>query len=164
VPHAAHQPPLGHHVVVVTASEEPSAQAMRIATLVSRPDGGHSDVLLARGADGPPPDAKRRRAIEQRLVRHGFDGTVHAETDELTDAVARSLLTAEPSLVIVDDPDFDHTPGRVPILVVGTGAVGSDGVRVIVDDASMTGIAADITTRLDKKGTALTRLRRRGRT
>jgi hypothetical protein len=160
VPHAAHQPPLGHHVLVVTAAEEPSDQAMRIATLVARPDGGHSDVLLARGADGPPPDAKRRRAIEQRLVRHGFDGTVHAETHELTDAVTRSLLTAEPSLVIVDDPDFDAVPGRVPILVVGSGAVGSDGVRVIVDDAAMTGIAADIITRLDKTGGALGRLRR----
>jgi Kef-type K+ transport system membrane component KefB len=157
--HATH-PPLGHHVVVVTASEDPSDEAMRIATLVARPDGGHSDVLLARGAAGSPPGAKGRRALEQRLVRHGFDGTVYVDAHELTDAVARSLLTAEPSLVIVDDPDFDATPGRVPILVIGPDARGSDGVRLVVDDAAMTGIAADITTRIEKKSGVLTRLRR----
>jgi Kef-type K+ transport system membrane component KefB len=150
-PHALHLPPLGHHVLVITAADEPTDEAMRIATLVARPDGGSSDVLVGRGADGQLPDAKRRRAIEQRLVRHGFDGTVHAEAHELADAVARSLLTAQPSLVIVDDPGFEATPGRVPILVVGSAAAGSDGVRLVAEEAVVTTVAADITKRLDKK-------------
>jgi len=161
VPRAAHEPALGHHILVVTGSEEPSDEAMRIATLLARPDGGKSDVLIARGAAGPPPDARSRRAIEQRLVRHGFDGTVHAEAHELSDAVARSMLSPEPSLVIVDDPDFEALPGRVPILVVGSNAVGSDGMRLVVDDTGMNGIAADITRRLDKKTGRLARRRDR---
>lgn len=45
---AAHEPPLGHHVVVVTAAEEPSDQAMRIATLVARPDGPQRRYARAR--------------------------------------------------------------------------------------------------------------------
>jgi Kef-type K+ transport system membrane component KefB len=151
VPHADHVPPLGHHILVVTDAEEPSEEAMRIATLLARPDGGSSDVLIARGAAGPPPDAKRRRAIEQRLVRHGFDGTVHADPHELPDAVARSLLTADPSLVIVDDPGFDATPGRVPILVVDSDGSESDGVRLLLDDAAAASISADISDRLKKK-------------
>jgi Kef-type K+ transport system membrane component KefB len=151
VPHAAHLPPLGHHILVVTVAEEPSDEAMQIATLLTRPDGGHSDVLIARGAARLPPDAKRRRTIEQRLVRHGFDGTVQADPHDLPDAVARSLLTADPSLVIVDDPDFDATPGRVPILVIGSDGPESDGVRLLVDEASAAGISADIADRLKKK-------------
>jgi Kef-type K+ transport system membrane component KefB len=160
VPHAANIPPLGHHVLVVTAAEEPSDEAMRIATLLARPDGGNSDVLIARGAAGAPPDAKRRRAIEQRLVRHGFDGTVHVDPHELPEAIARSLLTAEPSLVIVDDPDFDAAPGRVPMLVVGSNELGSDGVRLLVDEATTASVSADITNRLNKKTAKLTLLRR----
>lgn len=160
VPQVAHLPPLGHHILVVTAAEEPSDEAMRIATLLARPDGGSSDVLIARGATGPPPDTKRRRAIEQRLVRHGFDGTVHADPHELPDAVARLLLTAEPSLVIVDDPGFDTTPGRVPILAVGPNEPGSDGIRLFVDETATAGVSADITDRLNRRTAKLTLLRR----
>jgi hypothetical protein len=160
VPQAAHLPPLGHHILVVTAAEEPSDEAMRIATLLTRPDGGSSDVLIARGAAGPPPDMKRRRAIERRLVRHGFDGTVHADPHELPDAVARSLLTAEPSLVIVDDPEFDTTPGRVPVLVIGPDGLGSEGMRLFVDETTTAGVSADITNRLNKKARKLTLLGR----
>ena len=156
VPHAVHVPPLGHHVLVVTAAEEPSDEAMRIATLVARPDGGSSDVLIARGAAGPPPDRQRRRAIEQRLVRHGFDGTVHADPRELREAVAHSLLTAEPSLVIVDDPDFETTSGRVPILAVDPSEPGSEGVRLSVDESTTTGVTADLTNRLNRKAAKLT--------
>jgi hypothetical protein len=156
-----HRPPLGHHVLVVTASEEPSESAMRIARLLSRPDGGRSDVLIARGADGPPPDARSRRAIEQRLVRHGFDGTVHAQTPGLSDAVARLLQSAEPSLVIVDDPDFEASPGRVPILVIGASASPLDGVRLVVDDAEMRAVAADVSRRLEKQNGRVNRFWRR---
>jgi hypothetical protein len=133
---------------------------MRIATLLTRPDGGSSDVLIARGAAGPPPDTKHRRAIEQRLVRHGFDGTVHADPHELPDAVARSLLTAEPSLVIVDDPDFDTRPGRVPILVIGSNDSGSERMRLFADDETTAGVSAEITSRLSKRGRKLKDLRR----
>jgi hypothetical protein len=160
VPHADHLPPLGHHVLVVTAAEEPSDAAMRIATLLARPDGGSSDVLIARGAAGPPPDRRRRRAIEQRLVRHGFDGTVHADPRELREAVAHALLTAEPSLVIVDDPEFDTTSGRVPILVIGPNGGGTEGMRLFVDDSTPAGVTADITNRLNRKAAKLTLLRR----
>ena len=154
------RPPLGHHVLVVTGLAEPSAEAMRIARLLARPDGGRSDVLIASGDAGPPPNAKARRAIEQRLVRHGFDGTVHADPHGLSDAVARSLHT-EPSLVIVDDPDFETSPGHVPILVVGSSASAPDGVRLVVDDAELDGVAADVSRRLEKKNGRANRFWRR---
>lgn len=163
-PQLAYRPPLGHHVVVVTRSAEPSDEAMRIAHLLARPDGGTSDVMIARGTGGPPPDSRGRRAIEQRLVRHGFDGTVHAEAHELSDAVARSLLTAEPSLVIIDDPDFDATPGRVPILIVGSSTSTPNGARLVVDDAEMTAVAAELSRRLAAKNAKLTRPWRRSTT
>jgi Kef-type K+ transport system membrane component KefB len=150
-PQLGHSPPLGHHVLVVTRSKEPSDHAMRIARLLVRPDGGRSDVLIANGAAGPPPDAKGRRAIEQRLVRHGFDGHVQADAHELNDAVAHSLESAEHSLVIVDDPDFAASPGRVPIIVVGSSTSAPNGARLIVDHAEMPDVAADVHRRLEKK-------------
>jgi Kef-type K+ transport system membrane component KefB len=156
----SHLPPLGHHVLVVTGSEGPSDGAMRIARLVARPDGGRSDVLISRGAAGPPPDAKGRRAIEQRLVRHGIDGTVQFDSHGLSEAVARSLQSAEPSLVIVDDPDFEAPPGRVPILVIGSNGSAANGVRLVVDDAEMGAVAAEVNRRLEKTG-PVNRLRRR---
>jgi hypothetical protein len=124
---------------------------MRIARLLVRPDGGKSDVLIARGAAGPPSDAKGRRAIEQRLVRHGFDGHVQTDARELSDAVAHSLESVEHSLLIVDDPDFTASPGRVPILVVGSSISAPNGVRLVVDDAEMPDVAAVVHRRLEKK-------------
>jgi hypothetical protein len=160
-PQQNHSPPLGHHVLVVTGSEEPSDDAMRIAGLLARPDGGKSDVLIARGATGPPPDAKRRRAIEQRLVRHGFDGHVQADGRDLRDAVAHSVASAEPSLVIVDDPDFAATPGRVPVLVVGDSVSATNGVRLVVDDTATPGLGADVSRRLEKRNGTGSRFGRR---
>jgi Kef-type K+ transport system membrane component KefB len=163
VPHADDLPPLGHHVLVATAAEEPSDMAMQTATLLTRPDGGNSDVLIARGAAGPPPDARRRRVIEQQLVRHGFDGTVHADPHELPEAIARWLLTTNPSLVIVDDPNYHGTPGRVPIVVIGSNSLESDDVRLLADDATTERISAEITNRLKRKNAGLTLPRRQPR-
>ncbi len=160
-PQLHHSPPLGHHVLVVTGSEEPSDAAMRIATLLARPDGGKSDVLIATGAAGPPPDAKARRAIEQRLVRHGFDGNVQADARELRDAVAHSLASTELSFVVIDDPDFAVSPGRVPIIVVSPSADTTNGVRIVADHAAMPDLAADVGRRLEPKSGAASRLRRR---
>jgi Kef-type K+ transport system membrane component KefB len=163
VPHRADMLPLGHHILVATAAEEPSDEAMRTATLLARPDGGNSDVLIARGAAAPPPDARRRRAIEQRLVRHGFDGTVHADPHELGDAIARWLLTTDPSLVIVDDPDFDAPPGPVPILVIGSDSLESDGIRLLADETTAARVSADIADRLRRKNPRFTLPRREPR-
>jgi Kef-type K+ transport system membrane component KefB len=163
VPHTIDMPPLGHHILVATAAEEPSDEAMRTATLLARPDGGNSDVLIARGAAGPPPDARRRRAIEQQLVRHGFDGTVHADPHELPEAIARWLLTADPSLVIVDDPDFDATPGRIPILVIGSNSLEPDEIHLLADEAAEARVSADIASRLKRKNATFTFPRRQPR-
>src|SRR5262249_2134986 len=48
-------PPLpGSKVLVVTTARGPSDAAVRVATLLSRPDGGHSDVLMVRTEIEPP--------------------------------------------------------------------------------------------------------------
>ena len=156
----AHRPPLGHHVLVVTGLEEPSEDAMRIARLLTRPDGGKSDVLIASGAAGPIPGAKARRIIERRLARHGFDGTIQADPHELGQAVTRSLLGGEASLVVVDDPDFDASPGNTPIVVVGSKTSAADGVRIVVDSPDADTIAGDIRRRLNRTSWMLPRLRR----
>jgi hypothetical protein len=82
------------------------------------------------------------RALEQRMYRHGFDGRVHTDVSELPDALARAVLTRSPSLVIVDEPAFDATPGEVPVLIVD----GDGGTRLISDGE---GIADEVARRLN---------------
>jgi hypothetical protein len=134
VPRLGHKPPLGGKVLVVTPSTGPSDAAVRVATLLTRPDGGHGHVLITRSETEPPPD----RAVMQRISRHGFDGHIRTEVSELPDAVTKAVLTMEPSLVIVDDPAFDATPGRVPLLIVRGAAL--DAVSVIADGEDSDGV------------------------
>jgi Kef-type K+ transport system membrane component KefB len=135
---------LGKHVLVVTPAGGPSDAAARLAARLARLDGGRSDLVIA-GADGPL-DAKALRAVERRIVRHGFDGHVGTGVEVLPDTVTRALLDTAPSLVIVDDPGFDVPPGRVPVLVVDAAAPEAESVRVIV--AEDDGLAEEIAQRL----------------
>jgi Kef-type K+ transport system membrane component KefB len=112
---------LGAKVLVVTAAGGPSDAAIRAATLVARPDGGHSDLLIARPPADPAPDL---RAVEKRAVRHGFEGHVHSEIASMAEAVAKAQQGGEHSLVIVDDPTFATAPGLIPLLVVDGDSAG----------------------------------------
>ena len=96
-------PPLGGSVLVLTTSGGPSDAAVRAATLLSRPDGGHSNVLITRTEDEPRLDRAAVRAIEERICRHGFDGIVRTEIGGLSDTLAKELRAGGPSLVVVDD-------------------------------------------------------------
>jgi hypothetical protein len=62
--------------------------------------------------------------------------------------VANAVLTAEPSLVIVDDPTFDAFPGRVPVLVVQETGRGPGAMRMIVEGDEGGGLEAEVTRRL----------------
>jgi hypothetical protein len=116
---------LGAKVLVVAPAGGPSDAAVRAATLLSRPDGGHGDLLIARTAAEPPPDLG---AVRKRVVRHGFEGHMRSEIADLSECVSRAQLAAEHSLVIVDDPAFSAASGATPVLVVGAdSAVVADG-------------------------------------
>ena len=136
--------PLGGKVLVLTPSGGPSDAAVRAATLLARPDGGHSDVLITRTEDEPRPDRAAIRAVEQRICRHGFDGQVRTHVSGLSEALTTELRAGEPSLVIVDDPAFDVSPTRVPVLVVNESAT-----RLIVDGED--GVADEVARRLARR-------------
>jgi Kef-type K+ transport system membrane component KefB len=141
--------PLGSKVLVVTSATGPSDAAVRLATTLSRPDGGHSDVLITHTEDEPAPDRAALRAIEKRIFRHGFDGHVRTGVSTLTDAVARSTQAAESSLLVVDDPFYDGTPGSVPMVVLLGSTLGSsDAVRIVVARDAADGVAEEIARRL----------------
>ena len=152
--------PLGSRVLVVTSSSGPSDAAMRLATLLARPDGGHSNVLITHTESEPVPDPVALRALEKRIFRHGFDGHLRTGLNTLPGAVAQSMHVADSSLVIVDDPAFDGAPGRVPMLVLTGETVGPDAVRVIADVEGSDEIVEEIAKRLAR---AEPRIRRRRR-
>ena len=106
---------LGCQALVLSPSAEPSDAALRIATLLARPDGGHTELLVTRPETEPAPDRTVLRRLEARISRHGFDGHVRIDVNTLGDALTKALLTGEPSLVIVDNPTFDAAPGGVPL-------------------------------------------------
>ena len=141
LPPRAGSRPLGSKIVVVTSTGGPSDAAVRVATLLARPDGGHSDVVVAR-AEGE--EAPNVRALEQRIFRHGFDGHVRSNVGTVDETVTRSLLTDELSFVVVDDPDFATAPGEVPVLVVD-----GDAVRLIAAGEAE-GVAEEVARRLAK--------------
>src|SRR4051794_4931187 len=115
---AARERPLGERVLVVTPSSGPSEAAVRAATLLARPDGGHGDVVVIRAGNEPRLDVKALHRLQQRVSAQGFDGRVRTAVDDLAQVVATAARTAEPSLVIVDDPAFEASPGGVPVLVI----------------------------------------------
>src|SRR5439155_9498248 len=127
-------------------SAGPSDAAIRAATLIARPDGGHSNVLITRTASEPRPDPAVLRALEKRIFSHGFDGHVRTEIAALPDAVRHAVIAAEASLVIVDDPTFEAPPGPVPLLVLDGASAG-----VIADGDGSNGVAAEIDSRLARR-------------
>jgi hypothetical protein len=72
---------------VVTPAIGPSDAAVRAATLLARPDGGHGDLLITRSAGDPAPDL---RAVHRRIVRHGFEGHARSEIADLAAVVAKA--------------------------------------------------------------------------
>jgi Kef-type K+ transport system membrane component KefB len=139
--------PLGHKVVVVTGATGPSEAAMRAATLVARPDGGHSDLLITRTQLDPSPEPGALRALEKRIFRHGFDGTVRTEIDALPNAVTKAIVNGQPSLVIVDDPAFEAAPAATPVLVIEGDGGDPRALRVIAEGD---GVEAEIARRLGR--------------
>ena len=145
---AVNTQPLGSKVLVVTATGGPSDTAIRAATRLARPDGGHSDTLIVRTEIEPPLDPKGLRAIEQRLFRHGFDGHIRTGVHTLGEAVVQSMHATEPSLVIVDDPNFNAPPRRVPVLVLTGGTSDAEAFRLIAVPDETNGLADEIARRL----------------
>jgi len=142
---------LGAKVLVVTPSTGPSDAAVRAATLIARPDGGHSNVLITRTASEPRPDPGDVRALEKRIFSHGFDGHVRTEIAVLSDAVRHAMIAGEASLVIVDDPTFDASPGPLPLLVLDGASTDGD-ARQLIADGDGTEVAAEIERRLARGG------------
>jgi hypothetical protein len=145
-------------VLVVTSSAGPSDAAVRAATLLARPDGGHGEVVIVRAESEPRPDLTNLRRIEKQVSRQGFDGRVRTAVDSLAQGVAKAVLTADPSVVIVDDPTFDASPGDVPVLVVQGSAPGA--VRMIANGGEGDGVAAEVERRLARGESKPIRLRR----
>jgi Kef-type K+ transport system membrane component KefB len=144
-------PRLGARVLVVTSSTGPSEAAVRAATLITRPDGGHSDLLITRGADELSPEPARLRAVERRISRFGFEGRVRAEVGQIEHAVSKAIRGGEHSLVIADDPAVTTQAGGVPLLVVdGIGPNPTAELRVADADESVT--VAELGERLDERG------------
>src|SRR5436190_889950 len=158
---AAHKSPLGGRVLVVTPSTGPSDAAVRAATLLARPDGGHGEVVIIRAEGEPRPDAAILRQTERRVFGHGFDGRVRSVVDDLPQVVGKAVRAAEQSLVIVDDPTFDASPGRVPVLVVGGTGSGLEAMRMIAHGDEGDTAAAEVTRRLARGGPRGIRLFRR---
>lgn len=159
--HIVGRPRLGGKVLVVTTSTGPSDAAVRVATLLARPDGGHSEVMITRMPTDPAPDRSALRAVEKRIFRHGFDGHVRTDVVQLDDAVAKAILTTHPSLVIVDEPSFDAAPAHVPVLVVHGMTPSARAVRLIAAADDTNGVAAEVTRRLARADSKLFRGRRR---
>jgi len=143
--------PLGSKVLVVTGAAGPSDAAVGVATLLARPDGGHSDLLITREAGESKPALAAMRTLEKRIFRHGFDGHIRTEVGTLGDAVQRAVRTDTPSLVIVDDPSFDPTPAGVPVLVLDGVKAGPDAVRVIVEGEERVAVAEEVARRLARR-------------
>jgi Kef-type K+ transport system membrane component KefB len=143
--------PLGSRVLVVTGASGPSDAAVGVATLLARPDGGHSDLLITRPAGDSKPALAAMRALEKRIFRHGFDGHIHTDVvTTLGDAVQQAIVADSPSLVVVDDPSFDATPGGVPVLVLDGVKTGPDAVRLIVSGEERVAVAEEVARRLAK--------------
>lgn len=143
--------PLGSRVLVVTGANGPSDAAVNVATLLARPDGGHSDLLITRSAGESKPVLAAMRALERRIFRHGFDGRIHTDVvTTLGEAVRQAVIADSPSLVVVDDPSFDATPGVVPVLVLDGVKAGPEAVRLIVSGEERVAVGEEIARRLAK--------------
>jgi Kef-type K+ transport system membrane component KefB len=146
-------PHLGARVVVVTRATGPSDAAVRAATLLARPDGGHGELLITRTAADSAPEPPQLRALEQRLARFGFDGRIRSEVEEFDEAIDRAVAGGGHSLVIVDDPHFVAAPARVPLLVVD-GTAEPAGAVLLADDGR-DGLMSEIGSRLARGASLL---------
>jgi Kef-type K+ transport system membrane component KefB len=143
--HATHR--LGAKILIVTSSAGPTDDSVRAATLLARPDGGSSDLLITRPPTEAPPDVARLRAIRERICRHGFEGDVDTEVGDVSEAVERALLAHEHSLVVVDEGAFAGAPASVPVVVVGADHAAP---RVVAPSDDSDGVTAEIGRRLAK--------------
>jgi Na+:H+ antiporter len=109
-------PRLGARVLLVAGPEGPTDAAVQSATLLARPDGGLSDLLLV-GEDHLATPA--RRLLDRRIARLGFEGHVRTDVGPPADAVQRALRLHEYSAVVVDDASLANEGGSVPVVVVG---------------------------------------------
>jgi hypothetical protein len=119
--------------------------------------------MITRLPTEPAPDASALRAVEKRIFRHGFDGHVRTDIGDLPDAVAKAMLTGGLSLVIVDDPAFDVSPGDVPVLAVKGVVADERSVRLIAAVDGTNGVAAEVARRLARGDAKAFRVRRRAR-
>jgi Kef-type K+ transport system membrane component KefB len=157
-----HTPPLGSRILVVTTANGPSDAAVRVATILARSDGGHSDVLVTSAGEERLPTGTELRALENRIFRHGFDGHLRTGVTSIADAVSHSVVTGEPSLVVVDDATFAASPGPVPVLVLRGTAADPDSVRLIPAAGPADSVAEEIRRRLERGNpAAIPRLGRR---
>src|SRR4051794_41144480 len=147
VPAQDRKAPLGSRLVVVTDSHGPSDEAVRVAMLLARPYGGHSDLVIAGTETLPLPDAAGLRAGEHPVFSRGFEGGVRTAIDELGDAVTKAALSATSSAVLVDDPTFEAAPTRLPLLVLDGVSV----VRVIAAPEESDEVAAEVARRLGRR-------------
>jgi Kef-type K+ transport system membrane component KefB len=132
--------PLGESVLVVASTAGPSDASLRAASRLARPDGGHGRVLILWPESVPRLERGARRALEHRVARHGFDGHVTPVVDTLYSALLKAVAADDPSLVVVDDPEFDASLPGVPIVVID-GENGSEAWSVIGTDEDAAVIA-----------------------
>jgi hypothetical protein len=160
IPRGAPLRALGERVLVATMAARPSDTAMRAATRLARPDGGHGDVVIARTAGEPRPEASELRAIERHIFGHGFDGRLTTMVGGLAETIERAMSESEPSLVVVDDAEFDTLVPGAPLIAVHLTADGKETFRVLgaVDPER----ALEISRRLGDGGTRRKLLARRG--
>jgi hypothetical protein len=152
---------VGARVLVVASASGPSDAAIRAATLLARPDGGSTDLVMTRRAGEPPPDPASLRSVRKRITRHGFEGQLRAEVADLSEMVARAESTGEHSLVIVDEPTFDKTAAGIPLLVVDGEAASPTVELVAAEGQQANDIAAEIGRRFERDAQGARSLRRR---
>ena len=154
-PHGA----LGEKVLVATMAARPSDTAMRAATRLARPDGGHGEVVITRASGEPRPETAALHGVERHIFGHGFDGRLTTTIGTLAEAVTWAVSETEPSVVVVDDADFDTLVPGAPLVAVRVTESGEDTFRVVGSIEAEDG--REIERRLGDPRTARNRLRRR---
>jgi hypothetical protein len=131
MPRGAPHRVLGERVLVATVAARPSDMAMHAATRLARPDGGHGEVVIARTAGEPRPETAVLRATERHIFGHGFDGRLTTAVGTLAEVIERTVSETEPSVVVVDDADFDTVVPGAPLVVVRLTPGGQETFRVL---------------------------------
>jgi Kef-type K+ transport system membrane component KefB len=160
MPRGAPHRVLGEKVLVATMAARPSDMAMRAATRLARPDGGHGEVVIARTPGEPRPEAAALRAIERHIFGHGFDGRLTTAVGTLAETIERTVSETEPSVVVVDDLDLDTPVPGAPLILVRLTPAGEETFRVLgaIDPER----AREISHRLRDGGSTRRHLPRRG--